>query len=168
MTRREAFIALFAAHFLTIVRYVERRTGSTALAEDIAEDTFELAWTVMDRQEIELPWLYKAAGFKIKEYARRARRARSAQAAIEREFAEAPATLDTLERLAVRDALAVLTRREREVVELTYWEQLRAAEIAAILDCREATVWVTLGRARKKLAPCLAEFAIEEVVHERR
>jgi RNA polymerase sigma-70 factor (sigma-E family) len=52
---------------------------------------------------------------------------------------------------AVLRALAVLTRRERAVIVLRYYEDLSEAEIARILDVAPGTVKSTCARALLKL-----------------
>ncbi|MEZ3162129.1 RNA polymerase sigma factor [Microbacterium sp. BWT-B31] len=153
--KQQAFESLFAAHFIEIVRFAERRVGDTQTAEDIAQATFELAWSRLDRQPITAPWLIKTAGNKVKEHLRRSRRKVSADAALQRREEERPVGLDALESLALRSALHLLTDRERTVVELTYWEGLSAQQIGEVLGASDKTVWVTLSRARAKMRPAL-------------
>ena len=55
------------------------------------------------------------------------------------------------EALAVRDALRVLSPRQRAAVVLRYFEDLKEAEIAAALGCRPGTVKSLLSRSMSKL-----------------
>ena len=63
MTRGEAwFAALFAAHHPDIVRYARRRGIGAAMARELADEVFVVAWR--RRQEVPdagLPWLYGVA-----------------------------------------------------------------------------------------------------------
>lgn len=72
-------------------------------------------------------------------------------AALERDASDRPFEIDHVDRLAVRDALTVLSEHERQVVILTYWDQLSAGEIAETLRCSQGSVWTALSRARTKL-----------------
>ena len=51
----------------------------------------------------------------------------------------------------IRDALRVLSRRQRAAVVLRYYEDLPETEIAQIIGCRPGTVKSLLDRATKKL-----------------
>lgn len=52
---------------------------------------------------------------------------------------------------AVRDALASLSDRDRELIRLTEWEQLTTSEAAAILGLRPGTARVRFHRARRAI-----------------
>ncbi len=164
-TARESFQALFDAHFIRVIRFAERRTGDTQVAEDIAGETFELAWSRLQDQSVTAPWLYKTAGFKVKEHFRRSKRKHSAETALRRRVQEPAQRLEAVESLALLDALEALTSREREIVQLTYWEGLSAVEVGEAVGCRPATVWVVLTRARAKMRPLLVSQP--EEVHRR-
>ncbi len=56
-----------------------------------------------------------------------------------------------MERIALLAAVASLNARERQVVVLTYWDELSAGQIAEVLRTTEGAVWTTLTRARGKL-----------------
>jgi RNA polymerase sigma-70 factor (ECF subfamily) len=148
----DAFRALFAANYLHVLRYTERRVDDQQVAEDIAADTFELAWTRLQQgRHVDRPWLFLTASFKLRDHYKRGSRRRAAEAALGRLVEEPTDHLGTLDRMALHDALLSLTEREREAVMLTYWEGLTAAEAAAVLRCSTSAVWVALSRARTKL-----------------
>ena len=60
--RRARFEALFAAHYRDVHRYALRRT-EPALAEEVANEAFLVAWRRLEKvpREHPLPWLYAAA-----------------------------------------------------------------------------------------------------------
>ena len=60
--RRARFEAVFAAHYRDVHRYALRRT-EPALAEEVANEAFLVAWRRFDKvpREHPLPWLYAAA-----------------------------------------------------------------------------------------------------------
>jgi len=64
---------------------------------------------------------------------------------------------------AVREALAALPRRQREVTALRYYLGLDVREIAEELGIAEGTVKAMLFRARQSLAAALGDPADEEV-----
>lgn len=51
----------------------------------------------------------------------------------------------------MREALLELRDKDRDILYLTYWEELSAAHLSAVLGCSEATAWKRLSRARKAL-----------------
>lgn len=62
----------------------------------------------------------------------------------------------------VRAAVARLPVKYREVIVLRYLEELSVTDIAALLRLRRNAVEVRLTRAKRMLAPLLAELAIDE------
>jgi len=145
------FDTLFAANFVKVQRYVERRIGDRSAAEEITAETFLLAWNRRSRSDITLPWLYQAASYKIADHTKRSRRRQQVEEALLRLEEEAPEAMPALDRLALHDALRALGPRERDAVMLAYWERLSAAEIGQVLGLSEGAVWTTLSRARAKL-----------------
>jgi RNA polymerase sigma-70 factor (ECF subfamily) len=60
----------------------------------------------------------------------------------------------------VHDALAGLREKDRDILQLAYWDGLGAAEIAGVLRCSESAAKVRLHRARaafRKNMPAGAE-----------
>ena len=154
---RDEFNTIFAAHYVRVVRYVERRTGDHGIAEEIAAETFLVAWSKRDRADITLPWLYRTAAHKIGDFYKRSRRKRAAEGALVRLAEEPPVGVSTLDRLALAAAMKALASREREVLMLTYWEGLTAREVGEVIGASESAVWVALTRARAKLRTGLSE-----------
>lgn len=155
--KRIAFNVLFAENYGLIVRYTERRVESSAVAEEIAADTFAAAWEKLDPSSpFDLRWLYRTASNKVMNHWTRTKNRRSAENALTR-LAEEPAIRsDLLDRIAVRDALSLMRPREREALMLTVWEGLSADEVAEVMDCTIAAVWKLLSRARGNLRRLLA------------
>lgn len=152
-----AFAELYRRHLPAIHAFAYRRTGSRALAEDVAATTFERAlrsaagfrWT---RGGV-LAWLYRIAGNALIDQQRgravaEGTRARIAAARMaptpEPEPGEglAPDELDELRR-----ALDQLRPRYQEVIALRHLADLTPAETAAVLGITTANVAVTLHRA---------------------
>ncbi|MDA8300861.1 MAG: SigE family RNA polymerase sigma factor [Actinomycetota bacterium] len=74
------------------------------------------------------------------------------------ELAQAPATEASDDKALVRQALARLPERQREVLLLRYYEDLSEAEIAARLGCAPGTVKSSAARALRALRLMLPEF----------
>ena len=52
------------------------------------------------------------------------------------------------EGMVVHDALAALRDKERDILQMAYWDELSTAEIAGVLGCSESAAKVRLHRAR--------------------
>ncbi len=153
----EAFTKLYLSNYRTLVRYTYLRVNDRALAEDLAEDAFLLAWEKAPSQEALTPrWLFATVRNLIgNEYQRRDReRIRVQQAGME-EAASVEAWGLHIEHIGLRLAMAELRPDDSLLLQLTYWHGLSAAETAEFLDCTVAAVWVRLTRARAALRTLL-------------
>jgi RNA polymerase sigma factor (sigma-70 family) len=65
--------------------------------------------------------------------------------------------VDVAERVAVRDALAVLPREQRDVIELAYWGDYTQAEIASRLGIPLGTIKSRAALGLRKLARTLSQ-----------
>ncbi|WP_277985774.1 RNA polymerase sigma factor [Microbacterium protaetiae] len=148
---------MYDAHFIDVLRYVRRRVADRGHAEDIAAETFMVALAKLTSTEAALPWLYATARNKVMQYYRSAARRRRAEQSLIDNSIVAANGISHIDRLAVREALAGLGNREREVILLTYWDQLSAQEVATVLGCSTASVWTALSRGRGKLRQLLGE-----------
>jgi RNA polymerase sigma-70 factor (ECF subfamily) len=153
--RQARFEDCFREHYADILAFAIRRVHGRDQAEEVAADTFAVAWQRADQiPDPALPWLY-GVGLKIIANQRRSQTRR--QALSERIAHQPPpagAALD--ESLICREAFSVafarLTEREREVLRLVAWEQLNSSQAAAVLGCSSSAFRVRLHRARRKLA----------------
>lgn len=145
---RDGFEALYRAHYEAVHRFVNRRlAGST---DDIVASTFELAYRKLPAAHPHpVGWLIRTAGNLVKAELRRQERERRALRDADLVRA-APGDgrddLDTLGRLLER-----MPPAHREVLQLTYWDGLSAAEAAVVLGCSEQAVWKRLSRAKAAL-----------------
>lgn len=153
----EAFTKLYLSNYRTLVRYTYLRVNDRALAEDLAEDAFLLAWEkAPSPQAVTARWLFATVRNLIgNEYQRRDReRIRVQQAGME-EAASVEAWGVQIEHVGLRLAMAKLRPDDSLVLQLTYWHGLSAAEAAEFLDCTVAALWVRLTRARAALRALL-------------
>lgn len=161
--RRDAFVALFDAHFPIVLQYLRRRCRSSEDAEDIAADVFRVAWEKQDGDHpFSRGWLLKVASDALTDHYRRQARFADVAAALARSVEEPGATVDLADRVAVREVMRALPPREQEALRLTYWEGLAASEVAEVLEISTGAVWTLLTRARSKLALALREQVPEE------
>ena len=157
--RELAFIALHKDSYPAVFRYVRRRVESPEVAEEIAADVFRVVWQKWgDQPRADIAWLVTVARNMIGN----AYRSRDRQRALQEKL-RAAAVLsfgDGSENLAVHDAMAGLRDKDRDILQLAYWDGLGAAEIADVLRCSESAAKVRLHRARaafRKQMPAGAE-----------
>jgi RNA polymerase sigma-70 factor (sigma-E family) len=127
------------------VRLAALTTGSIAIAEEITQDAFiqlHRRWEHIDNPRA---WLRVAVVNGCRDWVRRRMRE-------PRPSAPAEIVTDDSDALAIRDALQVLTPRQRTAVVLRYFEDLPEREIAELLGCRPGTVKSTLANSLNKLA----------------
>jgi RNA polymerase sigma-70 factor, ECF subfamily len=156
-SRSGRFIALYERHYAAVLRYAWRRTGPDD-AEDVAHETFAVAWRLLDQIPVsgELPWLYKVAGNLIRNNGRKTQRNSLALASLapapEPDHADAVGA-----RQAALAAMESLSERDRELLRLVAWEGLDPGEIGAVLGCSRPAVHIRLYRLRKRLEALLDE-----------
>jgi RNA polymerase sigma-70 factor, ECF subfamily len=149
------FCRLFEGHRFEIAAYLGRLVGDPALAEDLAQDTFEKALRALGR----LPagantraWLYRIATNTALDCLRRRRLItwlpffdRDADPTARDSFADA-----SLESVTVQRCLDRLAPRYRVPLVLYACQGLSTSEIAAVLRITPGAVKTRLFRAREK------------------
>ncbi len=165
-----AFGLLFDAHYQTIFRYVCRRVGDAAAAQDIAAETFLKAYQHIEtftwRGVSFANWLYTIAGNEVRMYFRRVRKAPSSLDALFEAVGYEPesdidlqAELQAVQEAQARFELAQkaqavlreLPLKYQEVLTLRFAEQKKITDIAEILAKRPGTVKSLLSRGIKLL-----------------
>lgn len=158
---REQFTALYERHYGDVLRYALRRVDRE-LAREVTAETFTVAWRRLDQLPADpLPWLYGVARRVLaNELRARQRRERltgrlaAAAAAdiptVQPDHADAVATTAD-----VRAALARLSPRDQEIVQLIAWEDLDMSAAAQVVGCSTIAAKVRLHRARRRLTAAL-------------
>lgn len=144
-----------------VVATVELVCGSLATAEDAVQEALARAWE-QETRGVSIDrigaWVTTVALNLARSQMRRwrsERRARERLAPLQRALPDAPGMSGDAH--AVREALRVLPRRQREVTALRYYLGLDVAAIAAWLGIGEGTVKAQLFRARQALAVALRD-----------
>jgi RNA polymerase sigma factor (sigma-70 family) len=164
----ERFAEVFDRYYAAIHGYVSRRLGSSSLADDVASETFLIAFHRRERYEMAhpnaRPWLYGIASNLIARHHRaEVRRYRALARAGAREavdgHSEGVAVRLDAEALRSRLAAALLgiADRDREVLLLVAWAGLSCEEAARALDIAAGTARSRLHRARKATRAALAD-----------
>jgi RNA polymerase sigma factor (sigma-70 family) len=141
--------AVYDAHYVRLVRLAVNLVDDLHSAEDVVQDVFAAA------QRAPLPddpiaYLRTAVVNRARSVLRRRRVARAFGVRVTVAELADPADADMLRaerRTRILAAIAALPIRQREVVVLRYYEDLRVAEIATALGISAAAVSTSLARA---------------------
>lgn len=147
-TERDAeFEALFDAVYPRVVALGQRMLGSKAAGEDLASEALARAyarWRSVRRHPAPDAWVLRTATNLAIDQLRR-KRPRSAETPI-----DSPEDAIAI-RLALADAMARLSNRQRTVVTLRYLADLSERDVAAALSISPGTVKSTLSRGLANL-----------------
>jgi RNA polymerase sigma factor (sigma-70 family) len=145
--RELAFIAIHKGNYPRVYKFVRRRVESAELAEELTADVFRVVWQKWDdAPQADIAWQFAVARNLIGN----AYRSRDRQLALQEKL-QGMAVLrfdGESGNVAVQDALAGLREKDRDILQLAYWDELSTAEIAAVLQCSESAAKVRLHRAR--------------------
>lgn len=158
-SRLARFDALFTEHQRRVLAYAMRRTQALADAEDVAAETFTIAWRKLDAiPDDPLPWLYAVARRVLANH-RRGLGRRERLAALLR-VEDVPTPLRAGEDLdgPAFAALASLSAADQEILRLVAWEELGNQQIAAVLGITANAVAIRLHRARARFAAALGKI----------
>lgn len=159
LQQRRLFEVLFAQHSTRILGYLVRRVDSPEDAADLMAEAFTVAWRRIDDaptgDEARL-WLYGIARNVLANHRRgNSRRGRLATRLGQELAVRAQAMHEPESASRVRDVLATLPERDRELLTLTAWEDMTPGEIATVLGLDPGTVRTRLSRARTRLKAAL-------------
>lgn len=153
------FDSQFAGLYRIAFRVAYRILGSTAEAEDIAQDTLTKAFRKWRRIRKDAPrWVSRVAANGAIDVWRKQRKTDSTgniELNVD-ELRRAHNGEPIIERLALVDALSRLSRRQREVVVLRYLAGYPEADVAEILDCSVGSVKTHASRGLDRLRKTMA------------
>jgi len=172
---RHAFSELVRRHQSSVRATLRRMTsGNHALADDLAQETFMLAYKNLKsfRQEAQFStWLYRIATNAYLADARKRKEEllgdRDGEVAVDEDDDFDPGesggdhARGAALKLDMERALAVLNEGERAAIVQCYHNDLSHEEAAYVLNCPVGTVKTHILRAKKKLASQLAAWAPE-------
>lgn len=163
MRRRDPdeFRHCFDEHWSTVCGCLRRR-GASAQTEDLAAETFAIAWRKWRSVPSDpLPWLLRTAINLLANARRKAARHPQPLELLDGDGAASAAAHDVLEsRESARGVLSVLAglrETDREAILLIAWDGLAPAQAAAACGCSPAAFRVRLHRARAALRAALAD-----------
>jgi RNA polymerase sigma-70 factor (ECF subfamily) len=152
---RADLLALYDSALPQVYGYLLRRCGRTALAEDLAAETF-LAAVDAVRQDHPPPlstgWLIGTARHKLVDHWRRQAREERSLSAVAEDATGQAAALDPwdtkLDSLRAHETLELLAPQHRAALTLRYLDDLPVAEVADALDRTLHATEALLVRAR--------------------
>ena len=152
------FDALFTEHQRRVLAYAMRRTQALADAEDVAAETFTIAWRKIDSIPLHepLPWLYAVARRVLANHRRGNGRRERLASLLRVEDVATPMRAGEDHDGPVFAALAALSPADQELLRLVAWEELGNQQIAAVLGITPNAVAIRLHRARSRFADALA------------
>jgi RNA polymerase sigma-70 factor, ECF subfamily len=161
--REARLTAAFDAHYHHVLAYALRRLGGRREpAEEVASDTFSVAWRRIDRmpEDDSLPWLYSIARRVLANELRGSRRRERLVFELATSSPANPREPDdvVLARTEIAQALMRMPDSQRELVLLIAWEGLTNREAAIALGCSRAALDTRLHRARRRLSKELASL----------
>ena len=135
-----------------------RRTQTLADAEDVAAETFTIAWRKIDAVPAEepLPWLYAVARRVLANHRRGNGRRERLAALLRVEDVATPMRAGETSTGRPSLALASLSPADQELLRLVAWEELGNQQIAEVLGITPNAVAIRLHRARARFAEALA------------
>lgn len=158
------------ATYPRLVAAVTLVCGSRPAAEDAVQEGLLRAWERSEKgEEIESleAWVTTVALNLARSWLRRIRSERRAKVRLSGSPLGADPTAGADRAMDVKQALARLPRRQREVVVLRYYLQFDTREVADALRINEGTVKSTLFRARTALAEALGMHEANEEANTR-
>jgi RNA polymerase sigma-70 factor, ECF subfamily len=164
---RDAFEKLYAAYQMRLFRYLLRMVGDTGAAEELTNDTMVAAWKAAGSfkgHSKASTWLFAIARNKALNVLRQRQ---PVTVEIESAMVVAASAAGPEQSVAraglhqtLKQALQELSTEHREVMELTFYQELSYQEIAEIIECPVNTVKTRMFYAKKKLQEILERIGI--------
>jgi RNA polymerase sigma-70 factor (ECF subfamily) len=162
----ERLAILFERYHVMLYNFFLRLTGNRSISEDLVQDVFirilKYRSSYLGQSKFTV-WLYKIARNAHIDYLRK----RKDEVGLSEQWYESasrePSPLEKVERsqeiTQIRQALAQLSLKKREVLILSRYQNLKYKEIAELLGCRIGTVKALVHRATKDLGKAYFELS---------
>jgi DNA-directed RNA polymerase specialized sigma24 family protein len=142
---------LFTSQAGRVLAYAIRRTADHADAEDVAAETFAIAWRKLQQVPPDpLPWLLAVARRVLANQRRGGRRRASLVLRLSRAAQAEPSSPST-----DGPGIAALRRLrpdDQEILRLVAWEELDHRQVAAVMGISSNAVAIRLHRARRRFS----------------
>jgi len=171
MTSPADFTTLFETYYPRLYSYTRSQVPTRETAEDIVSNTFERAFSRLETYDVAKgafsTWIFQIARNLVRNHYAAVSR-HPPQYELDEVSAGLTGSISPEEQLLFQEqrqyllgALAILSERDREIVQLKFFGRLTNRRIAEIMDLKEKTVSVIVLRALRKLKLHLAS---QEVV----
>ena len=159
VSRLAQFDELFTDNQRQVLAYAMRRTRIPADAEDVAAETFTIAWRKFETIPAAepLPWLYAVARRVLANHRRGMGRRVRLASLLRIEDVATPIRAGEDHDGPAFVALASLAPPDQELLRLVAWEELGNHGIAQVLGITPNAVAIRLHRARARFAEALAK-----------
>jgi RNA polymerase sigma-70 factor, ECF subfamily len=145
--------AIFREHYEAVLAYARRR-APVQVADDVAAETFAIAWRKADQIPHEpLPWLLGVARRVLSTHRRSAQRRTRLRDRLSQRVDPIP-PVDVAD-VRLGEALSQLSEPDQEALLLVAWEGLAPREAAAVVGMTQTGFSVRLHRARHRLRATL-------------
>lgn len=137
-----------------ILRYVARRVAASEIDDAVAA-VFQTLWRRRRDVDHDAPatgWLFAVARLETMSRSRAQRRRNILFIKAASRFEEGTYTEPNIPDTEVADVLATVGQKDREVLELAYWDDLSVSEIATTLGCSVEAAQKRLERARERFS----------------
>ena len=159
---RASYDALVRDYTGLIYTMALRMTGDHYLAEDLCQEVFLKAWLnlrKLKKTEAFPGWLAaigRRTCLNAVEKRNRKKEVAEEEAVPASVNPVMPPSFDSA-RVLLEEAVAMLSMQERQLITLSYFEELSSAEVAQVMDLEPGTVRVYLMRARERLRTILKD-----------
>ena len=163
----QAFTELYEHFFPKVYQYLLKKTQDSHLADEMVESAFVRMYQHLSQYDPAKgafsTWLFRIAQNVLNKHY--GSKAVTMHVAWDETFNPAAPEHETPEKQALtkegsqelHDAIMKLPERQRQILEMTYWLEMKSADIAEQLGMAPSSVRVALKQARDKLRELLAE-----------
>jgi RNA polymerase sigma-70 factor (sigma-E family) len=147
-----------------LVAFLTLHCGDRHVAEELAQETLAkvcLRWRSVRRMSSPEAWMFRVALNLANSYWRRLAAERKAKSRLEGHAHHLEP--DPAEAIAVRQALALLPKKQRSVLVLRFYADLSVREVAETMGIPEGTVKTLTRRALKRLRDDMNPVELKEV-----
>ncbi|APF40261.1 RNA polymerase sigma factor [Neomicrococcus aestuarii] len=145
--------SLYHRHAVTVQRFIYRRVFNVDDANELTNDVFRVAWQKQQEgTEVDIAWLIVTAKNLILNVQRGSYREVRLRDRLKENALLTGRPHESGISAEVGEVLDQLKERDREILILAYWDGLRGADLAKVLDCSEGTASTRLNRARQAFA----------------
>jgi len=162
---QSAMREFYNAHESRIYAYAVNKLNDTHAASDIVNEVMIAVWEGADRYQAKSKvrsWLLRIAHHKVIDVYRINGRAEMTELDEKLPDDEQVSTLEIIgaleNRKYINECMKRLSDNHREVVHLTFFEELTYGDIAVVMGCPEGTVKTRMFHARQLLKRCLQQY----------